>query len=464
MKKPAPGQPIAGTLDRPVGVVAIVGRPNVGKSSLFNRLLGTRHSIVEAEPGVTRDRVYGECEWNGRTFTLVDTGGMVPQEQRGMLKHILQQAQRAIAEADVVLFVVDVTAGIHPDDEDVARLLRGTSKPVRLLCNKVDTIQREPLMAEFYALGLGDPWPVSAVHGLGTGELLDEVLRLLPPPPEEAPADRDVWDPDKDVSLEWEGAIRVAIVGRPNVGKSSMTNLIVGDQRSIVDDVPGTTRDSLDTPLLIGEQRYIIIDTAGLRRPSRVKESVEYFSTVRAAKAIDRCDVALMVLDAVDGIAAQDQRVAGLVQEASKATIVIVNKWDLVKRGSKKAWIEKIRGEFDFLSWAPVLFTSTLTGTGAEQIFPTIDKVWAEFTKRIDTPVLNRLLQDAMLHRPPPTYKGQQLKLFYAYEEKVRPPTFVLRVNNVKLLHFSYKRYLENHLRAAFGFTGTPIRIELRKK
>ncbi|HEY4001779.1 MAG TPA: ribosome biogenesis GTPase Der [Candidatus Xenobia bacterium] len=464
--------PLVGELDRPVGVVAIVGRPNVGKSALFNRLTHTQQSIVEAEPGVTRDRVYGECEWNGRIFTLVDTGGMVPDDEDKMTAAILTQARRAIEEADVVLFVVDVTCGIMPHDDDVASIIRQSKRSFMLVANKVDNVTREAEMGEFYRLGLGDPWPVSALHGLGTGEILDEVVgrlnELKPVQKEEVP-ESDVYDPEEAVHEGWEGSIRVAIVGRPNVGKSSLTNLIVGDSRSIVDDAPGTTRDSLDTPLLVEDQRYIVIDTAGLRRPARVDEGVEFYSNVRSIRALRRCDVALLMLDGHEGISAQDARVAGEIHKERKACIIIVNKWDLVgKKGlggpKEEEFRQKVAAEFDFLAWAPVVFISTKEEWGTETLFPTVKDAWSQYTHRIDTPKLNRYIQDIMAQRPPPTYKGKQLKVFYAFQEKVRPPVICLRVNSLTLMHFSYRRYLENRLREAFGFKATPVILEMRKK
>lgn len=470
-----PKKPLVGEVDRPVGVVAIVGRPNVGKSALFNRLTQTQQAIVEAEPGVTRDRIYEDCEWNGRLFTLVDTGGMVPDDPDKMTAAILQQARRAMQEADMLLFVVDVTAGIMSTDDDVARVIRESKRPVMLVANKVDSVKREAEMGEFYGLGLGDPWPVSALHGLGTGELLDEVIirleQIRPVRSATPDAPGDEFDPGKEIGPDWEGSIRVAIMGRPNVGKSSLTNLIVGDQRSIVDNAPGTTRDSLDTPLKIGDQRYVIIDTAGLRRPAKVDEGVEFYSNVRAMRALRRADVVLMVLDAEAGISAQDRRVAGEVHEQKKSCIVVVNKWDLVTGNPPKAvpqkekeFREKLVAEFDFLSWAPILFISTLYQWGTENLFPTIKSAWEQYTRRIDTPVLNRFVQDIMAQRPPPTYKGHQLKVTYAYQAKVRPPTVVLRVNSEKLLHFSYRRYIENRFREAFGLKATPIEFQLRKK
>lgn len=441
----------------PVGeapVVAIVGRPNVGKSALFNRLIGAPVSIVEDVPGVTRDRIYGECAWNRRTFMLVDTGGMVFENEEVHLRAaIMENARKAVEEAAVVLFVVDATAGIHGLEEDVAELLRRSGKPVLLVANKVDSPKREIHIHEFHQFGLGDPWPVSAIHGDGTGDLLDEVVTLLP-----------AGEP-----TVVEGLIRLAIVGRPNVGKSSLLNRLLGEERSIVDAVPGTTRDAVDTRLDVDGQPFVLVDTAGLRRPARVDDKVEYYSTVRSHRAIKDCDIALLVMDAEEGVSAQDKRIAGYVQEARKGIIVVINKWDLVrdKHGAREAEARKkfaqdLFAELNFMSFAPLLFVSAKSGENVHDMFGLAKDVYSEFTRRLETAHLNRVVREAIMMRPPPTFKGQQLKVFYASQKSVAPPQLVFKVNSPKLLHFSYRRYLENHIRRAFGLIGTPIELVLR--
>jgi GTP-binding protein len=437
-------------------IVAVVGRPNVGKSALFNRLIGENKSIVEDQPGVTRDRIYAECDWGGRDFLMVDTGGIIPETAEGptLEASILEQARVAVEESSVVVFVLDAMAGIHALDQGIAEMLRRSGRPVLIAANKVDNVQRENEVYEFHALALGEPWPVSALHGLGTGELLDEIVKRLPPP----------------VEIEENPDIKLALVGRPNVGKSSLVNALLGEERVIVDSAPGTTRDAVDTPLTWRGEHFTLIDTAGMRRPARVDEKVEYYSGVRSLRAIRRCDIVCLVVDATEGLQQQDKRIAGHAQEAKRAIMVIVNKWDLVRAQNpgREAQMEKEIGkrlaqELNFMSWAPVIFVSAKTGEGLDQIFELAKEVMGEFTRRVDTSTLNKVVQEATMMRPPPTFKGQQLKVFYVHQKDVKPPAFVFRVNSPKLLHFSYRRYLENHIRRAFGLMGTPIELILKQ-
>lgn len=434
-------------------IVAIVGRPNVGKSSLYNRLLGRREAIVQDQPGITRDRIYGECTWNRRDFLLIDTGGMVPEDRGKLRKAIFAQAEKAIEEADLVLFVVDVKEGVTPLDMEIAEILRSSRTPVILVANKADNEKEEEAIGEFYELGLGDIYPLSAIHGRSSGELLDVVAESLPdytPPHEDEP-------------------VSVSIVGRPNVGKSSLFNALVGEERAIVHDEPGTTRDSVDTHLEVDGDPFLLVDTAGLRRKSKVDEDVEYYSTLRAMGSLKRCQVALLVLDASATLSAQDQRIAGYLKQARKASIIVLNKWDIVQkeagegiRQAEEEIVEEIRGKLDFIPYSPVLKVSALTGAGIDGIFPAVRKAYGEFTRRIETSILNKVFHEAMQLRPPPSYKGQQLKLFYVVQRATAPPLFVLKVNSPKLLHFSYRRYLENRLRAQFGFEGTPVNLVLK--
>ncbi|HHU52062.1 MAG TPA: ribosome biogenesis GTPase Der [Firmicutes bacterium] len=429
-------------------IVAIVGRPNVGKSTLFNRIVGERLAIVEDVAGVTRDRLYREGQWLDRRFLAVDTGG-ITLEDDPIKKQVGDQARLAIDEADVIIFVVDGKEGLHPLDQDVANILRRTSKPVILAINKVD--HYDPLStAEFYALGFGEGFPISAEHALGIGDLLDRVLKNFPPELEE----------------EETEAIRVALIGRPNAGKSSILNAILGEERVIVSPIPGTTRDAIDTGFCYEGQDYILVDTAGIRRKARVEEAVEYYSIVRALRAVERTDVTLMVLDATDFSTEQDKRVAGIAQEAGKAVIIVVNKWDLIKKSGETAknFTEELRYQLAFLNYAPVLFVSAKTGKGINRILPEVAKVANEYTKRIPTNILNNVVRDAIALHHPPSRKGKQLKIYYAAQLKVKPPTFQLWVNDPELMHFSYERFLENRLRDEFGFTGSPLRFILKKR
>ncbi|MDI6906299.1 MAG: ribosome biogenesis GTPase Der [Thermoanaerobacterales bacterium] len=433
-------------------ILAIVGRPNVGKSTLFNRIVGGRAAVVEAQPGVTRDRIHREAEWAGVPFTVVDTGGIATVGD-DMAARVTAQARRAIEEADVILFLLDGGSGLLPEDHEVAEILRRAAKPVIVAVNKVDRFDQPLPTAEFYELGFGEPIPLSAREGLNVGDLLDEAVALLP---------RDeAWTGDAA-----EEPTSVAIIGRPNVGKSSLLNALLGEERVIVSDAAGTTRDAVDTFLARGERRYVFIDTAGIRRKSRISEPIERYSVQRAQKAISRADVALLVLDAVDGVTAQDQRIAGWAEEAGRAIVLVVNKWDLVEKSSDTMdrYREAIRRELGFVGYAPVVFLSARTGQRVSSVFPAIDRARDEFARRVPTAELNRLLQDAFLATPPPSDRGRRLKLLYATQAAVRPPTFVLFVNDPELATNAYRRYLENQLRRAWGFVGTPVRIILRRR
>lgn len=432
-------------------VVAIVGRPNVGKSTLFNRIIGQRIAIVEDEPGVTRDRLYQDTDWNGKEFTLVDTGGLDFNEADTIAAKIRAQVNMAIRECDLILFLVDSRQGILPADEETAAILRKADKPVVLVANKTDNFKDESQFMEFFRLGLGEPVPVSAVQGLNIGELLDTVVSALPEPVEADSRDE---------------MVRIAVVGRPNVGKSSLVNAILGEERVIVSDIPGTTRDAIDSPFFVDDNAYILIDTAGIRRKSRIDRSTERYSVNRSFKAVERCDVALMLIDAVEGVTDQDKRIAGFAHDRGKATIIVVNKWDLVEKDDKTSnrFIEHVRQNFPFLPYAPVIFVSALTGKGIHRVLNLVNYVAEQASMRIPTSDLNELLEDAVLHNPPPAKKGKRLKLFYATQAGVNPPTFLVFTNNPELVHFSYIRYLENRLRNTYGFEGTPIRLVFRKR
>ena len=433
-------------------LVAIVGRPNVGKSLLFNRLCGQRLSIVEDVPGVTRDRLYAECEWAGRTFDIVDTGGIEPNTDNEILQFMREQAELAIRAADVIVLVTEIGTGVTAADEDVANMLLRSHKPVVLVVNKVDNPSRvDPTLYEFYSLGLGDPIPISAVHGHGTGDMLDACMQYFPPEEETAPAD---------------DRIKVAIIGKPNVGKSSLTNLIAGEQRVIVSDVAGTTRDAVDTQIDNDYGKYTFIDTAGLRRKSKVEDRIEKFSVLRAQLAIDRADVCLILLDARDGVTEQDTKIAGLAHEAGKASIIVVNKWDLVEKetGTMEKMRKDVMRDLSFMSYAPVLFISAVTGQRVERLFELVNFVNDQSAMRISTGMLNNVLADAQARVQPPSDKGKRLKIYYMTQTGVKPPNFVVFCNRAELFHFSYQRYLENQLRATFGLEGTPIRLVIRQK
>ena len=433
-------------------VVAIVGRPNVGKSMLFNKLTGRRTAIVEDTPGVTRDRIYGLCDWNGRTFDLIDTGGIEPSTDSQMLLFMRRQAEIAIEVADVIIMVTDVRVGMTAADQEVATMLKRSKKPVVVAVNKCDAVGPvNPEVYEFYGLGLGDPIEVSAIHGHGTGELLDFCVEHFPPETEEE------VDPD---------IIKVAIVGKPNVGKSSLLNKILGHERVIVSNVAGTTRDAIDTYYENESGRYLLIDTAGMRRKSKVDDAIERYSNMRSIQAIDRCDVCLILIDANEGVTEQDTKIAGLAHEAGKACIIVANKWDTVEKETK-TMDEKtaaIRRDLGFMTYAPVLFISALTGQRVNRLFEAINSVAANSAMRITTGMLNNILEDATARVQPPTDKGRRLKIYYMTQASVKPPHFVIFCNDARLFHFSYQRYLENQIRAVFGLEGTPIRITIRQK
>ena len=434
-------------------LVAIVGRPNVGKSMLFNKLTGQRTSIVEDTPGVTRDRIYGDCEWCGRTFSLVDTGGIEPSTDNDMLKFMRRQAEIGIELADAIIMVADVRSGVTAADEDVATILRKSGKPVALAVNKCDSIGPvNPDVYEFYSLGIGDLFETSAVHGHGTGDLLDWVLQNIP-------AD-DGEEEDEDV-------IKVAIVGKPNVGKSSLLNRILGEERVIVSNVAGTTRDAIDSYYENETGKYCFIDTAGMRRKSKVDDAIEKYSNMRSVSAIDRADVCLILIDANEGVTEQDTKIAGLVHEAGKAAVIVVNKWDAVadkETNTMRDMESKVRQGLSYMLYAPVIFLSALTGARCEKLFDTIQEVHKQNTSRITTGNLNAVLADATARVQPPTDKGRRLKIYYMTQAGTKPPHFVIFCNDARLFHFSYQRYLENQIREVFGLQGTPIRITIRQK
>jgi GTP-binding protein len=433
-------------------IVAIVGRPNVGKSMLFNRLAGQRLSIVEDTPGVTRDRLYADCEWGGRSFTIVDTGGIEPNTDSEILSFMREQAELAIQTATVIVLVCDLRTGITAADQDVANMLLRSKKPVVLAVNKADSTGTiDPVLYEFYNLGLGDPIPVSAVHGHGTGDLLEECLKYFPAEPDEQ---------------EEDDVIKVAIIGKPNAGKSSLVNRILGEQRVIVSDVAGTTRDAVDSYFENDKGKYLLIDTAGMRKKSKVVDRVEKFSVLRATMAIDRADVCLIMIDANDGVTDQDTKVAGLAHEAGKACIIVVNKWDLVEKDDKT--MDKmraaVRADLSYMSYAPIIFISALTGQRVDRLFELINYVNDQAAMRIKTGMLNTLLADATTRVQPPTDKGRRLKIYYMTQVGIKPPHFVIFCNDSRLFHFSYQRYLENQIRNTFGLEGTPVRLTIRQK
>ncbi|MBO7376367.1 MAG: ribosome biogenesis GTPase Der [Clostridia bacterium] len=435
-------------------VVAIVGRPNVGKSTLFNKLIGERRAIVEDVPGVTRDRIYGETEWRGRTFVVVDTGGISADPADVILSGIREQAQIAIDTADVILFMTDVRTGLTSDDLDVAAILRRSGKPVIPVVNKCDSVGNLPgEFYEFYELGCDhDPIPLSAVHGTGTGDILDAVYEL-------APGD-EADDSDS-------GAIKVAVIGKPNAGKSSIINRIVGEERLIVSDIPGTTRDAIDTPVENEFGRYVFVDTAGIRRSSRIHDSIEHFSVLRSRAAVERADVCLIMIDASEGITEQDAKIAGISHEAGKAAVIVVNKWDKIgdkDNGTVKKFDAEVRRVLSFMPYAPIMYVSALTGKRVSKLFEQINLVYGQSVLRISTGMLNDMLADATERVQPPSDKGKRLKIYYMTEVSVAPPTFVIFCNSEELFHFSYRRYIENCLREAFGFNGTPINLIIRER
>ncbi len=433
-------------------IVAVVGRPNVGKSTLFNKLAGERISIVQDTPGVTRDRIYADVEWLNHRFTLIDTGGMEIGTEDVILKQIIVQAEIAIETADVIIFVTDVKQGVTEDDMQVANMLRRTKKPVVLAVNKVDNMRQENLdVYEFYSLGMGDPMAISAGQMLGLGDLLEVVTSYFP---------------EGGEAEEEDDVIKVAIIGKPNVGKSSLVNNILGEERLIVSDIAGTTRDAIDSPIEVDGQKYVFIDTAGMRRKSKIKEEIERFSIIRAVAAVERCDVAILVIDANEGITDQDTKIAGIAHERGKAAIVAVNKWDSIEKDDKtmNKYLKDIANELAYMPYAPRVFISAKTGQRVTKLLDMIKVVNENHSLRISTGVLNDVLIEAMAMQQPPSDKGKQLKIYYMTQVSTKPPTFVIFVNDRELMHFSYRRYIENQLRDAFGFSGTPIHFIVREK
>ncbi|HOC06016.1 MAG TPA: ribosome biogenesis GTPase Der [Bacillota bacterium] len=432
-------------------IVSVVGRPNVGKSTLFNKILQRRLAIVEDTPGVTRDRLYGQTDWGGHNFMLVDTGGFAWDDDDPLAQAVTAQAQEAVWESDVILFMVDARQGLTPDDKEVADLLRRSKKPVILVVNKVDDFSRsQEQLVEFFELGLGDPLPISAANGLNIGDLLDAVVAHI----EKLP-----------VREEDAEAIAVAVIGRPNVGKSSLVNRLAGKERAVVSDIPGTTRDAIDTTVYHNGRPIVLIDTAGLRRKSRLASGIEYYSMLRTVRAVQRSDIALLVLDGKEGLTEQDKRIAGIAHEAGKAIIILVNKWDIVKKDSNTMarYIKDLRAELKFIEYANIEFVSALTGARLSGLLSLVEKTMEQYQRRISTGLLNDLLTDAIMANPP-SAKGTKVKIFYITQVAVKPPRFVIFTSNPELVHFSWLRYLENRIREAFGFQGTPLVFKLRKR
>jgi GTP-binding protein len=434
-------------------IVAIVGRPNVGKSTLFNLLANKRISIVEDTPGVTRDRLYATAEWLDKEFMMVDTGGIEIASTDAIAVSVRQQAEIAIKEADVIVFLCDARTGITNEDSEVGNILRRSKKPILLVVNKADSPKQEMNIFEFYNLGLGEPIPISAANHLGIGDMLDAVVDKFP---KTNPSAEEVE----------EDEIKVALIGRPNVGKSSIFNCLVGQERSIVSDVAGTTRDAIDTPVVINKQKFLFIDTAGMRRKGRIDEPIEKYSVIRSLRAVDRSDVILMVIDAVEGVTEQDKKIVGYVHEAGKGVILVVNKWDLYTKDNSSTlkYTEELRKELVFLQYAPVVYVSALTKQRIHRLPEVINYVAEQNAMRVSTSVLNQVITDATAINPPPTDKGKRLKIMFATQVKTKPPTFVIFVNYPDIMHFSYQRYLENKLRESFGFEGTPLNIIIRAK
>ncbi len=430
-------------------VVAIVGRPNVGKSTLFNRLIGERTAIVDNEPGLTRDRIYGEVLWNGKNFSIIDTGGLSHSPLTEIEHGVYEQVMLAIAEADFIVFLVDGRAGILPEDYEIASLLRKKHKNMVLVVNKIDDyLKQKKDLWDFYSLGLGDPQAISAEHGQGTGDILDLIVEGIP---------------DIDGAEEEDDSLKMAIIGRPNVGKSSLVNVILGEKRVLVNPTPGTTRDAVDSIFSWEDRRYTIIDTAGLRRRGKIERGVEKYSVLRSYQAVSRSQVAVVVLDAATGLIEQDKKVVSVALEQGKAIVLALNKWDL-QQGDKDKTGRKILEEMPFISYVPLVYTSAVTGQGINSLLETVQLVEEEWKKRIKTGVLNEILQDALAIAPPPSKKGRVPKIYFGTQVAVGPPTFVLFTNEPRLIHFSYLRYLENQIRQAFGFTGSPIWIKVRKR
>ena len=432
-------------------LVAIVGRPNVGKSTLFNKLIGRRVAIVEDTPGVTRDRIYGDAEWLDHAFTLIDTGGIEPANEDTISTQMRRQSELAIETAQVIVFMVDGREGMTSSDLEVAEMLRRSKKPVVLVVNKVDAPKFEESMYEFYALGLGTPITISASQGLGLGDMLDEIVRDFPKSPEDGENER----------------INIAVVGKPNVGKSSLVNALLGEERTIVSDIPGTTRDSVDTPFVRGEREYTLVDTAGIRRQRSIEDdSIERYSVIRSLAAVRRADVVLIVCDASEGLSEQDVRIAGYAHEEGKASVLIVNKWDLIEKDTHTMdkFKKKLVADLAFMSYVPMLFTSAISGQRIHKVMELVDMVYEQSCRRIPTGMLNDIVGEAVLMNEPPSDKGRRLKLYYATQATVKPPTFIVFVNDTGLVHFSYERYLENYLRKSFSLTGTPIRLFFRNR
>ncbi len=434
-------------------IVAVVGRPNVGKSTLFNALCGENISIIEDRPGVTRDRIYADCDWQNYKFTLIDTGGIEPESDDVIIKQMREQAQIAVETAEVIIFMVDVRTGLTDADYTVADMLRRSKKPVVLCVNKVDSFKKQVNdVYEFYNLGMGDPIPVSSAGRLGIGELLDEVVKNFP---------------SGDLDEEEDDRPRIAVIGRPNVGKSSIINKLLGENRLIVSDVAGTTRDAIDTKVIHNGEEYVFIDTAGLRRKSKIKDDIERYSIIRTVAAVDRCNIAVIVIDASEGVSEQDTKIAGIAHERGKGAIILVNKWDAVEEKDDKTiykFTEEIKQKFAFMSYADIMFVSAKTGQRLIKLYDEIDKVRQSQTLRIQSGVLNEILTEATAMHEPPQDKGKRLKLFYATQVSVNPPTFVIFVNYKELFHFSYLRYIENRFREAFGFVGTPVHFIIRER
>jgi len=432
--------------------VAIVGRPNVGKSTLFNRLVGGRRAIVEGEPNVTRDRIYGETEWLGKKFNVIDTGGIVMHDNDKIKNQIKYQAELAMEEADLILFVVDSRTGMTGVDEDIAQLLYRTNKEVILVVNKVeDFSNQEEIGWEFYSLGFGDPVLISAEHGKNTGELMDEVTAKLP--------ESEVEDSDND-------QINIAVIGKPNVGKSSLVNHLIGKERVIVSDMPGTTRDAVDTLIEWKDIQFNFIDTAGLRRKSKVKEDVEYYSNLRALRSVDRADAVLMMIDAQEGVTDQDKKIAGYAHDEGKAMVIAINKWDLMEKDSKtmERYTDEVYYQLKFLNYVPVTYISALTGERIDELLSLLEFVVVQSNLRVKTGILNEVISEAVQLREPPSRKGKRLKIYYGSQVGVKPPTFVFFVNDPNLMHFAYQRYLENVLREAFGYVGNPMNFKLKQR
>ena len=433
-------------------IIAIVGRPNVGKSTLFNKIAGKRISIVEDTPGITRDRVYADAEWCGKEFTMIDTGGIEPYSKDIILSQMRRQANLAIEMADVIIFMVNVRDGMTAADQEVATMLQKSNKPIVLVCNKVDAPGEVPMeLYEFYNLGLDEPMAVSSVHGRGVGDVLDKCISYFP---------------ENDTEEEDDDSIKVAVVGKPNAGKSSLINRLLGEDRVIVSDIAGTTRDAIDTKLEKNGKKYVFIDTAGMRKRNKVDDIVERYSVIRSLNAVERCDVCIVMIDGVEGISEQDTKIAGYAHEQGKATVIVVNKWDAVEKDDKTmdAYRNEIYDMLGFMPYAPIVFISALTGQRVENLFSNIDFVANQNAIRLQTGALNDVLTDAVARVQPPSDKGKRLKLFYITQASTKPPTFVLFVNDAELAHFSYIRYIENQIRSAFGLTGTPVRFIIRER